>query len=246
MCLAALFFRVVEEAPIVFGANREEFYARPGLPPQLQDSPVRYLGGSDPHAQGTWLGVNAHGVLAAVTNRRKSTIPVTPRSRGLLVRDALGFKTAMEAVEFATRELDKNAYAGCNLILADSSRAVILHAGDWLRVRPVPPGVHVLANSDVNDESDPRVGHALGWLYRQPYSHAKECLTALQQLCSDSQQDAPRVCLRGPGRGTVSSSLLALRQPLRQSTYLHAQGSPDATPYEDYSALFASLTPSGS
>jgi uncharacterized protein with NRDE domain len=242
MCLLALFFRVVEDAPVVVGANREEFYARPGEPPQFIDGPVRILAGRDPQAGGTWLGVNEHGVLVAVTNRKKTTIPSPSRSRGLLTREALGFTSAAAAVEFATKELDKNLYAGCNLLIADNERAVVLQGGDWLRVRPLPPGLHVLANRDVNDESDPRVGYALGWLYRQPYTTAVDCLEALKELCSNPGVDAPPICLHGPDRGTVSSSLIALRQPLVRSSYLHAQGPPDRTPYEDVSTLFAPLT----
>src|SRR4051812_48869099 len=108
MCLVALFLRVVEDAAVVIGANREEFYARPGEPPQVHDGPIRILAGRDPYASGTWLGVNEHGVLVAVTNRRKTKVPMPARSRGLLTREALAFPTAAAAVEFATKELDRN------------------------------------------------------------------------------------------------------------------------------------------
>lgn len=242
MCLVALFFRVVEDAAVVVGANREEFYARPASPPQVVDGPVRFVGGLDAHAGGTWLGVNEHGVVVAVSNRRKSTIPSPARSRGLLVRDALGCASAGDAVTLATKELDKGLYAGCNLVVADAERAVVLQGGDWLRVRPLPPGLHVVANGDVNDESDPRLAHALGWLYRQPYTLAADCLKALRQICANPGQDGAPICLHGPDRGTVSSSLLALRKPLARSSYLHAQGPPDQTPYTDQSPLFAQLT----
>src|SRR5207244_694946 len=138
MCLLALFFRVVEDAPVVVGANREEAYARGGEPPQLLDGPCRAVGGRDPVAGGTWLGVNARGVLAAVTNRPRSEPPRQPRSRGLLVRDLLGCPTAAAAVDLASRELgNPDRYAGCNVLVADAERAVVLQAGDWLRVRPL-------------------------------------------------------------------------------------------------------------
>ena len=45
--------------------------------------------------------------------------------------------------------------------------------------------------------------------------------------------------------GTVSSSLIALRRSLAHSVYLHAQGPPDRTPYEDCSALLRQLAPAG-
>ena len=86
------------------------------------------------------------------------------------------------------------------------------------------------------------LAHALGWLYRQPYAKADDCLKALRQICANSGEDGPPICLHGPDRGTVSSSLLALRKPLSRSTYFHAQGSPDQTPYADLSHLLVQLT----
>ena len=67
MCLLALFFQVVDDAPVVVGANREEYYQRDGEPPRLLEGSVRAVAGVDPVAGGTWLGVNEYGVLAAVT-----------------------------------------------------------------------------------------------------------------------------------------------------------------------------------
>src|SRR5262245_52396832 len=159
MCLVALLYRVVDGAPVVLAANREEDYARGGDPPRRLDG-VAAVGGVDPTHGGTWLGVNAGGVLVAVTNRPKTAVPERPRSRGLLVRELLGCASAKEAVDRAALALDGGEYAGCNLVCADGRHAIVLHAGDWLRVRPLPPGVHVLANRDVNDPTDARVSHA--------------------------------------------------------------------------------------
>jgi uncharacterized protein with NRDE domain len=245
MCLLALFFRAVDDAPVVVGANREEFYARPGEPPQVLAGPPPAVAGLDPQAGGTWLGVNAHGVLVAVTNRPKPDPPARPRSRGLLVRDLLRCPSAAAAVERATHELDGNRYAGCNILCADGERAVVLHAGDWLSVHPLPPGLHVLTNGDVNAASDPRLAYSAWWLGQQDCARAADCLDALRRLCGQAGDGGPPVCLRGPDRGTVSSSLIALRRPLRDSTYLHAQGPPDRTPYRDYSPLLRQIAAAG-
>jgi uncharacterized protein with NRDE domain len=241
MCLLALFYRVAEDAPVVVGANREEIYRRGGEPPRVLDGPIRALAGTDPVAGGTWLGVNASGVLVAVTNRRKSQEPERPRSRGLLVRDLLGCPSAAAAVELATRELDTGRYAGCNFLCADAERAVVLEGADWLRVRPLPPGLHVLTNRDVNDSSDVRAGYALWWLGQGRYAVAGQCVEALQELCRQRGDDRPPMCLHGTDRGTVSSTVVALRTSLARSTYLHAQGPPDAVPYTDYSGLLREL-----
>jgi uncharacterized protein with NRDE domain len=242
MCLLALFFRVVEDAPVVVGANREEAYDRGGEPPQLLDGTCRAVGGRDPVAGGTWLGVNERGVLVAVTNRPRSEPQAQPRSRGLLARDLLACPSAAAAVDLASRELGRpGRYAGCNVLVADRDRAVVLHAGDWLRVRPLPPGLHVLTAHDVNDASDRRLGHALWWLNQREYVTSGQCVAALKELCGQCGGDDPPICLRGERGGTVSSSILAVRTPLSRSTYLHAQGPPDRTPYVDYSPLLAQL-----
>jgi uncharacterized protein with NRDE domain len=239
MCLLALFFRVVEDAPVVVGANREEAYARGGEPPQLLDGPIAAVGGRDPVAGGTWLGVNARGVLVAATNRPRSQVPPQPPSRGLLVRELLGCPTAAAAADLAGRELSTNRYAGCNILCVDAERAVVFLAGDWLRMRHLPPGIHVLTASDVNDVNDCRIAHARRWLHRQRYGASGECLEALRQLCG--QTGEPPMCLHGERGGTVSSSLIALQPRLSESVYLHAHGPPDRTPYADYSPLLKQL-----
>src|SRR5947209_7698677 len=129
MCLLALFFRAVADAPVVAGANREEAYARGGEPPRLLDGACRAIAGVDPVAGGTWFGVNERGVLVAVTNRLKSDPPAQPRSRGLLARELLACPSAAAAADLAARELGSNRYAGCNFLCADADRAVVLHAG---------------------------------------------------------------------------------------------------------------------
>jgi uncharacterized protein with NRDE domain len=242
MCLLALFYRVVPEVPVIAGANREEEYARGGELPQILDGPIPAVGGVDPRAGGTWFGVNANGVLIAVTNRLRSNLPVSPRSRGLLARELLTLPSARKAADLATRELDSNRYAGCNFVCADAQHAFVLHHGDWLRVRQLPPGIHVLANRDVNDDSDSRVVYALHRLHERRYAGADHCLLALRELCGRNEPGQPPMVLRLDGRGTVSSSVVALRQALADSTYLHAQGPPDRTPYADFSHLFGELS----
>jgi uncharacterized protein with NRDE domain len=243
MCLLALFYRVVDDAPVVVGANREEFYRRGGEPPQRLEGRLRAVGGRDPESGGTWLGVNERGVLVAVTNRPQTRAPKEPRSRGLLVRDLLDCDSMKDAVKLATQELEHGTYAGCNLLLVSADAAVVLHAGDWLRVRPLPPGLHVLTNQDVNDASDRRLGHALWWLTQRSYERATDCVAALQELCGQTGNGDPAICIRKPDRGTVSSSILALAPGLAKSTYLHAQGPPDRTLYADVSELLHHIAP---
>lgn len=242
MCLLALFFRVVEDAAVVAGANREEFYQRGGEPPRLLQGTVGAVAGVDPVAGGTWFGVNENGVLIAVTNRPKLDTPAVPRSRGLLVRELLACPSAAVAVDHAIAALEQKCYAGANFVCADASRAVVIHGGDWLRIQPLPPGIHALANRDVNDRSDARLRYALDWLNRHPYDSAADCLRTLRELCVQHEPDHPPMCFRDRDRGTVSSTIVVLRRSLSDSTYLHAQGPPCQTPYEDYSYLLSAMS----
>lgn len=246
MCLLALFYRVVDDAPLVAGANREESYERGGEPPQVLAGRMPCVAGRDPRQGGTWLGVNAHGLLVAVTNRPRSQLPPSPRSRGLLVRDLLDCPSLDAAVALATRELNRDRYAGCNLVCADASGVVVLLAADWLRVRPLPPGIHVLTARDVDDISDARIAHALGWLAGRGYHSAEHCVAALKELCAQTGGPGPPICLRGDRSGTVSSSIVVLRAALGDAQYLHAQGPPDRTPYADYSHLMRQIAPPAS
>jgi uncharacterized protein with NRDE domain len=241
MCLLALFYRVVTDSPLIVGANREEAYARGGEPPRLLHGACRFVAGTDPVAGGTWLGVNEHGVVVAVTNRSKSKVPDQPRSRGLLARDLLGCAGAKAAADLAVEELGTNRYAGCNFLCADAEAAYVIHAGDWLRTRPLPPGLHVLTSRDVNDADDPRLGYALWWLSGHVYDTAQDCIAALKDLCGQTGNGTPAICVGGDKGGTVSSSIIALRHPPATSTYLHSQGPPSRTAFEDYSPLMKEM-----
>ncbi|HEY1860150.1 MAG TPA: hypothetical protein VGG61_07340, partial [Gemmataceae bacterium] len=168
-------------------------------------------------------------------------LPQKPRSRGLLVRDLLACSSAAGAADQAGKELSGPQYAGCNLLCADAKTAVILHAGDWLRVRPLPSGLHILTSRDVNEPSDRRLVHALDWLGQRRYETGADCVTALRELCSQTGNGTPPICLHGKKGGTVSSSIVALRTPLAGSTYLHAQGPPDREPYVDVSDALQSI-----
>lgn len=240
MCLLALLYRVVNDVPVVAGANREESYARGGEPPQVLPGPRRAVAGLDPQARGTWFGVNQGGLLVAVTNRPRLQVPDRPRSRGLLARDLLGCPDAKAACERAADELRRNRYAGCNVVCADRDCAYVLHHGDRLAVQALAPGVHVLTARDIDDPGDPRLAYALAWLSRRPYDTAPEAVDALKELCARAGD--PPICLCGDEGGTVSSSIVALREPLGRSTYLHAQGPPDRTPYRDYSHLLGEIS----
>src|SRR5262249_5659012 len=154
------------------------------------------VGGVDPVQGGTWLGVNAHGLLVAVTNRAKTTVPAAPPSRGLLARELLGCPCAAEAAGRAARSLEGGGYAGCNFLCVDRREAVGIPGAAGLRIRPLPPGLHVLSNRDVNAPTDLRVVHATAWLAGQDLSNSATALQALGRLCGSHEPAAAPMCFR--------------------------------------------------
>ncbi len=243
MCLIAVAFRMFPDAPLIVGANREEYYQRGGTPPQLLTDPICFIAGLDPVAGGTWLGINEFGVLVAVTNRPRARIADRPPSRGLLARELLVAVSSMEAAEHAHIALSSDRYAGCNILCADRERAFVFHGTDQLDQCELAAGLHVVTARNTDDMSDPRIAYSLGFLDGAEPRDADAAVVALKRLCSDSN-DPPGwpICVHRDDRGTVSSSIIVWsdRPELRQ--YWHTQGPPDREPYRDYSDLMKMLS----
>lgn len=131
MCTLIVLRRPDSAWPLLLAANRDEQRSRPWRPPARHwpDRP-EVVAGLDVQAGGSWLGVNDHGVVAAVLNRRGTLGPaVGKRSRGELVLEALDHAEAAAAAE-ALSDLAPDAYRPFNLIVADRSEAYWLrHAG---------------------------------------------------------------------------------------------------------------------
>src|SRR3954451_21187508 len=153
MCLVFLAFHVIDDAPVMLGANREEVRRRPSTPPVCCRSGSMHclLAGADRGPDGsfpeigTWLGVNETGMVVAVTNRRDGELPPADqvRSRGLLAVSLLGFDDAEEAARFARGELAGGGYGGCNYLIANPGAAFIVQSPGQHRitVRGLSPGI---------------------------------------------------------------------------------------------------------
>ena len=152
----AIYYRVVRGTPILVAANREERFDRPTQYPKIQPGSPRVVCGIDRKANGTWLGVNQHGLFCAVLNRPKHRVPLEPRSRGLLCRELLELRTAREASEYAEKELLTGIYAGANYVCADAKFAAVVYGGDQIEVMEITPGLHVITNGNMDNFRDER------------------------------------------------------------------------------------------
>src|SRR5262249_53135903 len=71
---------------------------------------------------------------------------------------------------------------------------------------------------------------------------AEEWIREAKRICAlTADGDEPPICLHGPDRGTVSSTVLGIACDAGHSRYWHAPGPPDEMSYEDHSSLFREM-----
>lgn len=244
MCTLVFAWQVFKGAPVVVAANRDESLDRPSEPPARRDWGAVVVAPKDADAGGTWIGYNEHGVVVALTNRWLDDSIEGDRSRGLLVRDALGAESAEAAIRDVERELDERTYDGFNLVAADDSAAILVENGQRRAVRMLEPGVHVVVNvgadggyaiPSTNQElAETQAANAdtvSTALQPEPGESATEWLTRAETVISDHEYG---VCLHRDEFGTRSSSLLTMKTD--GVTYEYAGGPPCETAFERVTA----------
>jgi uncharacterized protein with NRDE domain len=239
VCTIVLAWQAFADAPVLMAANRDEYFDRPSEPPERRDWESPTIAPKDSEASGTWLGYNEHGVLVAVTNRWTPDPIEGERSRGLLVRDALGHESAEAAIRFVERELDGRSYEGFNLLAVDESAALLVEWDGQRRVSNLDPGFHVIVNvgadgayeipPDREKEGQEQAANAdavRSALRPEPGEDGDAWLDRARSVISDHEYG---VCLHGAAFGTRSSSLVRLGESRR---YEYADGPPCETAYE--------------
>jgi uncharacterized protein with NRDE domain len=149
MCLLIAGYKVHPHYPLIVAANREELYRRPTEAAHWWRETPGVLGGRDAEAGGTWMGMNAAGRFAALTNYWESEPPHSnPPSRGELVRDFLRSEAAEEAFleQLRARGVD---YNGFNLLFGTPERLFYYsNRSSWSGA--LGQGIHVISNRLLN------------------------------------------------------------------------------------------------
>ncbi len=248
MCTLTFAWQVFPEAPLVVAANRDELLDRPSEPPAVREAAdgARFLAPGDAEAGGTWIGVNDDGVVVAITNRWVDADLAGERSRGLLVRDALGASSAEAAGRLVEDAVDAHEYQGFNLLVADRAAALVYEFDGALSVTTVEPGVHVVVNTgwdgryaipasraDAGERQAAAADRLRDLLAVEPGESAVAWRDRAADLLGDHDVG---VCVHGDGFGTRSSSLLSVGDDVE---YLFADGPPCETDHERVGAEFA-------
>jgi uncharacterized protein with NRDE domain len=242
VCTLAVAWRAFDGAPVVVAANRDEALDRPAEPPAC-----RSFGGTaavaprDARADGTWIGYNEHGLFVGVTNRWDVGVE-GERSRGRLVADALAERSARAARETVERAVERDEYAGFELVAAGTDGAALLEWDGRLRTRPLAPGVSVVVNvgaaladgttfaldAGADERRRAQVASARRLRERLAVRAAEGVEEWFDRAAGALGDHGSGACVHGDGFGTRSSSLLA---PGRSPAYRFADGPPCETPY---------------
>lgn len=229
MCTLLIYRRPLPAVELAVAANRDELHSRPaGSFGWIgHDPPI--VGGMDPEAGGTWLALNGAGFVVAVTNAKLGARRrLGQRSRGLLALDLVRHGSFEEASRSLFGE-DLLRYAPVNVVVASARGVVAATNLPEARVeRIVEPALGV-GNTPVFAE-DGRIA-ALLEMGRPPDAvRTPEGLAAhIQGLLA--RHDPPTACHHLEHGGTVSSTVILLTVPFRDSLILHADGPPCRTPW---------------
>ena len=255
MCTVIILRRPEHHWPVLLAANRDELKQRPWRPPG-RHWPDRsgIVAGLDEAAGGSWLGVNDHGVLAAVLNRVGTLGPAAgKRSRGELVLRALEAPDAEAATSAITR-LEAGAYRSFNLLIADRTAAWWLRQEDdeaksqaaKIEAFQLGSGLSMITAHNLNDPASPRISY-----YRPRFRAAQppdpdrqdwqswKALMASRDSLATQDPTAAMTIVEERGFETTSSSFVALpgdpgtnRRVGADPIWLFAPGRPDRTAYQ--------------
>ena len=224
----ALYFNVFDEMPLLLAANRDEHFDRPSAPPAELSGVPRIVAGRDLRVGGTWLGVNDHGLVAGILNRRQNEkgnndpSQTVLRSRGLLCMDMLRLESVADGFEFIAAH--DAVYNPFTLVFADRQSAAVGYNNheNAIIAKRLEPGLHVFSSAaelDLNsakaDRAHPRFAQLkermpAGAVNSQDWLAALRLVLADHSLRNGSQDPGDAICVHRETTGTVSSSVVAL------------------------------------
>lgn len=136
--------------------SRDESPLRPrAIPPrESRVGGVSTLTPIDPQGGGTWLGVNAAGLVIAILNMSHPHVPAAGReSRGIIIPSLLEHARAVDALA-AARSIDARRFRGFRLAIIDLDGLHII-LGDGERIEHIrhdaDPAAWCLASSGLGD-----------------------------------------------------------------------------------------------
>lgn len=254
MCLLVVAFQLFEDAPLLIGANRDEFLNRPAVSMTvLRPEEPRVLGGQDQQSGGTWLAINEWGVFAGLTNQpREAGRDPSRRTRGELPLALTQGADAKSGVDEFLAHHRSSDYNGSWLLAGDRDALFFI---DFTGLKeataePLPPGLYVLENRPLGAPS-PKTARVTASLV--DLEDADTGLNAFRRVLADHVEDEPEGptgprssanCVHLDGYGTRSSCIIRCGAGTGSVPQIWvADGPPCTEPFVDVSELWAAKMP---
>jgi uncharacterized protein with NRDE domain len=233
---------MIEDFPVLVAANRDEHYDRPSATPHQWSTKPRIVAGKDLLAGGTWLGINEHGLLVGILNRRTNAEPdrflkSRIRSRGLLCLDVLSCKSAGAACAFIQQH--EAIYQPFTVVFADASEAWIAYnIRQKIETRKLDEGLHVhssVADFPVRSEKVDRAHFRFAGIVeglpstcndKAAWVHSLHTVLGDHALGNGSTDPRDAICVHGDVSGTVSSTIIFYSQPQQRCYSFNCLGPP--------------------
>ncbi len=149
MCILFIALDKHPDYPLIIAANRDEEHARPSRSMHWWEDRTGVFAGRDLTAGGTWLGVNATGAFAAVTNfRTGEDKQYGTRSRGELVAGFLQDCADPESYEGFLQQHHQE-FSPFNLVFGDQNN-LFTWGYDMPRLQSLSPGFHSVSNGPMD------------------------------------------------------------------------------------------------
>jgi len=238
MCTLIVASNVWKDWPLVIAANRDEQLLRPSAPPSVRSIlKMSVLAPTDLKAGGTWLGLNAAGLIVGITNRFGTPTDTSRKSRGALVYGALANPNRDEAVR-KLADLNAADYNGFHLLIADTDGATVIWSdGHQVSVDPLESGLHVLTERSYRANNSDRIE----FLQARLMGLAKKKKLERSELDNILRRHAVMgfegTCVHLPEMdyGTRSSTIIQLGQNSKSVRFFFADGPPCMHPYDEIS-----------
>lgn len=239
MCTLALYFRLFEDFPLIVAANRDEHYDRPSAAPSLIETTPKIIAGRDLRAGGTWLGVNAAGLMVGVLNRHfdGNSTAADRRSRGLLCMDLLRCSSSAAAEVFM--ENHQARYNPFSLLCADRNDAFVSYNDEQKIIsQKLPSGLHVFSSAAEFDLHSAKAERAYALFgdakitARLGRGDLSDAVAGLQGVLADhslapgSDNPGDAICVHRDSSGTVSSSIVFFAEPQSRFVTFYCAGAP--------------------
>ena len=153
MCTLFIYRSKNTDWPVFIANNRDEYLSRTFLPPGYYWN-KNIFAGKDNMEGGTWLGINNHGLCAAILNRNSDKLKKNKlTSRGNIIIEALNQKNALDALNFIEKNFKKNTKF-FNLLISDYKNSFwVKYKDDILKSYEIPYGYSIIDNYDLNDDN---------------------------------------------------------------------------------------------